>query len=72
MSVYPDYVYATPIYVFTRQYHQEDVDVFVACNKIDSEENKVIPYPEGIEVTIQEFYDALDEMDEREAKRKKG
>ncbi len=72
MSVYPDYVYATPIYVFTRMYHQEDVDVFVACNKIDSEENTIIPYPEGIEVTIQEFYDALDEMDEREAKRKKG
>ena len=72
MNVYPDYVYATPIYVFTRTYHQEDVDVFVACNKIDSEENVIIPYPEGIEVTIQEFYDALDEMDEREAERKKG
>lgn len=58
-----DYVYATPVMIFTRTIFGETVDLFATCWVLDEEGNP-ISYPRDCKTTIEHYYDGLDEMDE--------
>ncbi len=68
MRINVDYIYATPVMIFKRNFFGEEVDLFATCWVLD-EEHFPIEYPKNHKTTIEHYYDGLDEIEELKKKK---